>query len=306
MKNYELLDAVGGIDAEFVYAADRPDSHKRTGLVIKWVAAVACLCLVVATSIPYISNIFRGKGGVDTQTEYNENSLVQDMANLEFNGAYYEATDIPEVLERYGLPSVISEDMAGKHLAYLQSDGGAGYKESAVETDIELFQYSPVDCRGVYIIRDGEKYFAALFCNIVSLDSDSNAEMATLYQFYGIDGSDDIATIAEVDWNRNSIVGDVITDKSEISAYYDISTVLTSYGNDSFQAIVFDGIPEDQQAKTHTDFADDLKVIRIETIDGLRFYIDFHPTFGWIYGDGTLSYYRIDENMSDWIARNMH
>ncbi len=46
-------------------------------------------------------------------------------------------------------------------------------------------------------------------------------------------------------------------------------------------------------------------MIRIETKDGLRFYIEVHPSFGWIYGNGTLSYYQIDAQMASWIAGNL-
>jgi hypothetical protein len=195
--------------------------------------------------------------------------------------------------------------MTGGHLGYLQPDGGAGYKGSAVETDIELMQYAPAACRGVYIIKDGNKYLAALFCNIIPLDSNANAEMETLYTFYGIESADDIISIAEVDWSRDKIIGNVITDSHEVAAFYEISTQLNCYGNDDFQAIVFDNIPEEQQPEAHRKFADNLRVIRIETNKGLRFYIELYPTYGWIYGNGTLSYYQIDEQMSEWLNDNL-
>lgn len=305
MKDYELLDAVGGIEAEYVNAADRPAAKKSTRRVLRWVAVAACLCLAVGIAVPRLTDVFRNKGGSDPLIHEGPDSLVQEISNLEFNGAYYEATDIPEALERYGLPTVITEDMAGEHLAYLQSDGGAGYRGSAVETDIELMQYAPAPCRSVYIIRDGSKYFAALFCNVIHLDSNASTGMETLYGFYGIESADDIISITEVDWNRDKAVGYAITGSHEIAEFYDISKALADYGNDDFQAIVFDGIPEDQQPETHTKFADDLRVIRIETKNGLRFYIDVHPTYGWIYGNGTLSYYQINEQMSDWLSQNL-
>ena len=127
-----------------------------------------------------------------------------------------------------------------------------------------------------------------------------------MYQFYGIVSADNIVSITEVDWNREKAIGNAITEKSEIAAFYDYSNSLTSFGNDEFQNIVFDSIPEDQQVKAHTDFANDLRMIRIETKNGLRFYIEVFPSYGWIYGNGTLSYYRTDEQMSDWIARNLN
>lgn len=52
---------------------------------------------------------------------------VHAIAALEYNGKFYETVDIPEVLEKYGLPSKITADMAGEHFEYLKSDGGAGY-----------------------------------------------------------------------------------------------------------------------------------------------------------------------------------
>ncbi len=293
MNSYELLDAIGGIDTEYIKAADLPVTRKKAGYVLRWAVTAACVCL--AAGIGMIG--FRYKGGFD--------SHVEETASLMFNGAYYEATDIPEVLERYGLPGVITENMAGEHISWLQPEG-AGYKESASETDIELMQYAPASCRGVYIIRDGRKYLAALFCNIVMPDSNTNTGMDTLYQFYDIAGSEDIASITEMDWNRNKTVGNAVTDSSEITDFYQISLSLVSYGNDDFQAIVFDGIPEEQQAQAHSEFADDLRVIRIETKDGLRFFVNVYPSYGWIYGNGTNSYYQIDGQMADWISRNLH
>ncbi|MBR6172537.1 MAG: hypothetical protein IKQ49_05140 [Eubacterium sp.] len=51
-------------------------------------------------------------------------------------------------------------------------------------------------------------------------------------------------------------------------------------------------------------FTGDLRCIRIETADGLRFYIGLHPTFGWMYDEGTLAYYRIGDEMQRWIEQS--
>ncbi|MBQ7160706.1 MAG: hypothetical protein IJR90_03260 [Clostridia bacterium] len=297
MKANNLLDMIGNVDDSIIEEAKK---RKKTTISkwAKWGSIAACLCLAVGIAVPRLINVFQNKIGPD--------SPVQAISSLEFNGAYYEATDIPEALERYGLPTVITENMAGKHLSYLEANGSAGYKESAIETDIELFEYAPASCRGVYIIRDGNKYFAALFCNIISLDGNTNSDIATLNQYYGILSAEDIVSITEVDRNRDKVIGNAITEKSEIAAFFDFSNALTSYGNDDFQKIVFDIIPGDQQEKAHTDFANDLRVIRIETKDGLLFYIEIFPSFGWIYGNGTQSYYQVDVQMSDWITRNLN
>ena len=305
MKANDLLDMIGNTDDSIIEEAKR---RKKTEIPkwTKWAAVAACLCLAVGFAVPRLADMLHNKGGSPSQTYDGPDSLVQEIAALEFNGACYEATDIPEALERYGLPTVITEDMAGKHLSYLEPDGGAGYKESAIETDIELFEYAPASCRGVYVVRDGSKYLAAIFCNVFSLDGNANTEIATLYRFYAIAGADDIVSITEVDRDREKAIGNAITGRSEIAAFYDLSSSLTSYGNDDFQKIVFDPVPEDQQVKAHTDFANDLRMIRIETKDGLRFYIEVFPSYGWIYGNGTLSYYRVDARMADWIAGNLN
>jgi len=305
MKEKRILNTLEKVDEKYIEdAAPAKQKYKKTAWV-RWIAVAACLCLAVGVAVPRLIDMFHIKSGTPSQTHDGSDSLAQEISALEFNGAYYEATDIPEALERYGLPTVITENMAGKHLSYLEPNSGAGYKESATETDIELLEYAPASCRGVYVIRDGSKYLAALFCNILTFDDNTSTELETLYGFYGIESSDDIASITEVSWNRDKAVGNAVTEKSEIAAFYEISSSLTSYGNDDFQNIVFDTIPEDQQVNAHTEFANDLKAIRIETKDGLRFYIEIYPSFGWIYGNGTLSYYQIDARMAEWIVRNL-
>ncbi|MCR5648826.1 MAG: hypothetical protein K6F67_04745 [Oscillospiraceae bacterium] len=306
MKEKRILNALERVDEKYIEEAAPAKQKSKKPVWVIWVAAAACLCLAVGIAVPRLTDVFQKRGGTPSQTPEDSDSLVQEISALEFNGAFYEATDIPEALERYGLPSVITENMAGEHLSYLEPNGDAGYTESATETDIELLEYTPSSCRGVYVIRDRNKYLAALFCNILLLDDNSSTGMETLYGFYGIESPDDIVSITEVDWNRDKAVGNAVTEKSEIAAFYALSISLTSYGNNDFQKIVFDGIPEDQQVKAHTEFANDLRVIRIETKDGLRFYIKVHPSFGWIYGDGTLSYYQIDAQMTDWLSNNLN
>ena len=39
--------------------------------------------------------------------------------------------------------------------------------------------------------------------------------------------------------------------------------------------------------------------------EGLRFYIEIYPSYNWIYGNGTMSYYQISEQMAEWINNNL-
>ncbi len=68
---------------------------------------------------------------------------------------------------------------------------------------------------------------------------------------------------------------------------------------------MFEGIPEGNQPEAHDAFAYDRRNLRIETADGLFFFIAFYPGYDWIDGGGTMSYFKIDEQMHNWIERNL-
>lgn len=294
MTNENILDAIGGINEKAVQDAKaykRPKSKRW----FRWGAMAACLCLVVGIAIP----ILHHKGGIDHQDP------LQDTAVFELNGKFYEAVETPEVLEKYGLPSKITGDVAGAHVAYLKSDGDDGYECTPIETDIELYQYNPAASDGVYVLRDGEAWYAALFCNFYQFDSNTNCSLAELYRVYGIESADDIKSITEMDNNNDNEIGTSVVERQEITEFYNMTIALGSYGNDDFQAEVFDGIPEEKQQEAHSAFADDQRNLRVETKDGLRFFIAFYPSYDWIYGGGTMSYFKIDNQMRNWIERNV-
>ena len=65
MNSYDLLDAVGGIDAEFIEAADAAAPRKSPGRRMRWigwVAAAACVCIAVGLLAPRIGGMIRGGG----------------------------------------------------------------------------------------------------------------------------------------------------------------------------------------------------------------------------------------------------
>ena len=110
---------------------------------------------------------------------------------------------------------------------------------------------------------------------------------------YGIESADDIASITEMKWNNEQEVGSPVTNRQEITEFYHMTITLVSYGNDDFQTEVFDGIPEENQQEAHT-------------ASGLRFFISFYPNYDWIEGGGTMSYFKIDNQMHGWIERNLN
>ena len=296
MTNEKLYEAIGDISDNKIKEAKQIRRAKQS-IWLKRGAMAACLCLVVSIVVPVLQH----KGGPMSEDP------VHAIAALEYNGKFYEAVNIPEVLEKYGLPSKITADMVGEHLEYLKSDGGVGYECTTSQTDIELYQYAPAACDGVYVLRDGETWYAALFCNFYQFDSNTSVELTELYLVYGIEGADDIACITEMDLDRTKEIGIPVTNNQEITEFYDMTVALWSYGNDDFQKQMFEGYPdEESQQKAHTAFADDYRCLRIETADGLRFFIGFYPNFDWIDGGGTMSYFKIDEQMHAWIDRNLN
>lgn len=294
MTNENILDAIGGINENAVQDAKaykRPKSKRW----FRWGAMAACLCLVVGIAIP----ILHHKGGIDHQDP------LQDTAAFELNGKFYEVVETPEVLEKYGLPSKITEDVAGDHVAYLKSDGDDSYECTPIETDMELYQYNPAASDGVYVLRNGETWCAALFCNFYQFDSNTNCSLTELYRVYGIESADDIASITEMDNNNENETGTPVVERQEITEFYNMTIALGSYGNDDFQAEVFGNIPEEKQQEAHSAFAENQRNLRVETKDGLRFFIAFYPSYNWIYGGGTMSYFKIDNQMRNWIERNV-
>lgn len=294
MTNENILDAIGGINENAVQDAKaykRPKSKRW----FRWGAMAACLCLVVGIAIP----ILHHKGGIDHQDP------LQDTAAFELNGKFYEVVETPEVLEKYGLPSKITEDVAGDHVAYLKSDGDDSYECTPIETDMELYQYNPAASDGVYVLRNGETWCAALFCNFYQFDSNTNCSLTELYRVYGIESADDIKSITEMDNNNENETGTPVVERQEITEFYNMTIALGSYGNDDFQAEVFGNIPEEKQQEAHSAFAENQRNLRVETKDGLRFFIAFYPSYNWIYGGGTMSYFKIDNQMRNWIERNV-
>ena len=297
MKKEHISDALNMLNDDIIEETNKVRANaKPTRKWVKWGAVAACLCLAVIIAIPVLHH----KGGPDTQDP------AQNIAALEYNGKFYEAVKLPEVLEKYGLPPKITADMAGEHISYLKSDGGIGYKSTVSQTDIELYQYAPSVCDGVYVLRDGDTWYAALFCNFYQFDSNTNCSFTELYRVYGIESADDIASITEMKWNNEQEVGSPVRNRQEIDEFYHMTIALASYGNDDFQTEVFDGIPEENQQEAHTAFADDRRNLRIETASGLRFFISFYPNYDWIEGGGTMSYFKIDNQMHGWIERNLN
>lgn len=292
MTNKDLYIAIGKVDDDIL---EQSEVTGKKNSRLKWGAAAACLCLCIIGAV----SLFHPKGDQPSHE-------VQTIAALEFDGCYYEICDLDWVLENYGLPGKITPELAGEHLAYLKHSDSSSYEETAAQTDIELYQYAPSPCRGVYVVRDGENYLAALFCNFRLDNSNASVKLSELYRVYGINGAEDISKIVRTKSHgkTETIVGSAVTAPETIAEFYKITTSLESCGNDDFQDTVFNHISEENQPAAHTAFADDAITVRIESKTGLSFYLRVFPSYGWIYGPRALSYYRMNEAVYGWLETN--
>ena len=303
MNRFELFMGFNQIDEEILERSENRKIRTRASWA-KWGALAACFCLVVGVIVPIANNIFSTKGGYGTEDE-----LLDVGPMIYFQGAFYECCDVKAGLERVGLPSEITADMAGEHVAYLEMGGEADYQETIKQTDKELFEYAPAPTRAVYILRDGENYMAAVFCRTYFPDvPNAYSDLAEVYRFFDISDASDIASIAQTDWNRGKVTGVEITEPSKIEEFYTLTTDIirfVSMDNDAFQSIVFDGIPEEKQEEAHNAFADDLQVIRIKTKDGFHFYLEYYPNYGFLESGHAMAYHVVIPELKLWFETNM-
>lgn len=290
-----IAKAMDHIDDDLISGAVEYKSAKKKNTWVKWGAIAACLCLVLAFTIPTISNVLERNGGADP---------VEDIAPFAFNGAYYEYTDNADILEKYGLSRVLTADDAGQHFAFLQKVG-AEYKETVQETDIELYDYAKVSCKGVMVIRDGDKYGAALFCNFIFGDSNDCVDFSEIYRVYGVGRAEDIASICEFNGTfGNEKQENLTTDREAIEQFYNASLNLISYGNDDWQETEVEVYATGEERVQHyNDLTEDATNLRIETTDGLVFCVRAYPTYGWL--EGILSYYRFNDEISVWFSKHL-
>ncbi len=304
MKETEkLFKSLTDVEDTLIEEAQETGRKRRSPGWVRWGAAAASVALVLAGTLllPH-----RGGPGKNPEQDVGD-TLPMEMAVLEWNGACYEICDIDWVLQKYGLPERLSPELAGERIGYLELQDGGCYKGVPHETGITLHRYAPAPQGGAYILRDGNRTAAVLFCNFI-VPHDASMPFFELYRAYGVEQAEDIVSVAEVKgWDKTVTVREETTDPGALAAFYRMTAdpELLSWSNDEFQEEMFGGTPEEQQPQKHTDFADDCRQLRIETKEGQRFFVTVFPRYRWLYGGGTLSYYRVDEALSAWLEENL-
>lgn len=311
MKREKISETIENINPKYI-----DEATEYTGVVkttpkkvwYKWVAIAACFALVLAIGFPFAKDLFISPDQKDT---------VDAVALIEYDDSYLEVIEDAKRIKKFGLPSEITKDIIGNHIVFLQKvipeTKYSDYVVSDTITNIELFEYKPAPYKAVRILKDGNNYYYAIFCNYL-VKSNESLPVQTAFDVFGIDEPIDIISITPVKvdntWKAN---GKAITDSAIISEFYTEISKLTAYSFDEYHEMTFaeklkkyeDEGNGDIGSEAYTQVADDLREIMIETKEGLRFTIHYYPSYGWINIVQTMSYYQMSPEISEWFLNYM-
>lgn len=300
MKEEKIFELIADIDEMYVAEARAKSAKKKQPVWIKWVVTAACFALVVATGSPLINNF----------VQRFDKDTTDLILLIEYDNAYYEVIENnPEFLERKGIKTDISNDVAGSHITYLKKEKPeaeySDYIVSVEETDIELLECAPVNQKAVRILRDGDKYYAAVFCNYL-IDDTESLPFDEVFKVYGISKAEDIKSVVSVKPdNEYKANGNAVTDSDLIKSFYNEIITLEKFSEDEFDKTQFTYEDENKADGYHGQFADDRNDIMIETADGLRFVISYYPTYDWVNASLTQTYYKLSPVLEAWIETNL-
>lgn len=275
MKKEKLYEAIGDINENYINEAHLTAKKTARPTWLKWAAMAACLTLVVMVSIPFVSNIHQQK----------DPSYAYDI--VEFNGAYYEILDKDnaKILKEYNLPKEITSDMVGDFVGVCLDDKGNETKRYMYE----YVPYSDADQKVVYVLKAGEKYSFALFCNYIYKTDSEHTEASEMFALYGVCSAEDIATIT---------MGDkTIKDAGEIKVFFDSLYGSYAMGNEEYQKNIFQNMAEDKQQALAIELADSAIEIKIVTKAGVVINrIRHYPTINYV--SWALNYYNVDASIN--------
>lgn len=307
MKRKKISETIENINPKYIDEAatyEYKTKNRTRKLWYRLAAVAACIALVLALSIWFAGDLFLKPA---------DKTIIDAVTIIEYEGAYFEVIEDSQIIEKLGLEKEITENIIGNHITYLQKKvpniEHSDYIVADIETDAELFEYSPAPYKAVKIFKNGEKYYFAIFCNFL-IKTNESLPIQYAFEVYGIYESSQIARITPVK-NDNSWKpdGKVITDSAVISDFFSKISVLTAFCFDDYHSLIFadelknlEKTGGDIGSEAYARIADDRKDILIETKDGLHFSIQYYPFYGWINIRNTQSYYQMSPEMSEWFS----
>ncbi len=298
MRRQRISETINNLSETIIQEGATYQKNKNTW--IKWTAIAASFALILGISIPAFKN----------KTSHDD--LIDSVWMIEYDNAYYEIIeDNLEALEKFGVPTKITADLAGEHVGYLKSESPDIQRSILLvtdeKTDIELLEYNPAPNKAHLIIRHGEKYYIARICNYITMPNDSHL-VSEFLKIYGINSAEDIKSVAPTSWDNTwKLTGKAVTDRAKITEFYNELINLKPFSEDEFQKTAYNNNAEDEESlkELYTGHANDLKVIVIETKDGIRFTIKTYPTYGWFYFPATLTHAQMPATLKTWLEINM-
>ncbi len=302
MKRNRISETMQNINQKYVDEAGNYKNDKKAAprkAWHKWVAVAACFAVVLAVGIPVVRKLF--------VSQNYKCDTADSVMLIEYDDAYLEIIEDPNMAERFGLEKNITENLIGNHIAYLQKDVPEVERSNYIvvdnETNAELLEYAPAPYKAIRIFRDGDKYYYAFFCNYL-VETDEALPIMEAFEVYGIDEASDIISItptkSDNEWKPD---GASITDSAIISAFFNEISKLTAFCFDDYHDLVY--VDSEADSEVYARVADDRKDILIETKDGLRFVIYYYPSYGWINITKTMSYYQMSPEIIEWLENNI-
>ncbi len=296
MKKQRISETINNLSETII----QESATYRKNTWIKCTALAACLALILGVSLPALKN------------NTSQDDLIDSVWFIEYDNAYYEVVeDNPEALEKFGIPTKITADLAGGHLAYLKSESAEIERSTLLvtdeKTDIELLEYAPVKNKAHLIFRKSEKYYIARFCNYITMPNASHP-IGDFFEVYGITCADDIKSIAPTSWDNTwKLTGKAVTEKDKIAEFYNQVINLKPISENDYQNMAFNNNAqsEEELKELYTNHANDLKVIVVETRDGIRFTIKTYPKYSWLYFPATLTHAQMPDTLKTWLETNI-
>ncbi|MBR6644112.1 MAG: hypothetical protein IKL28_10715 [Lachnospiraceae bacterium] len=313
MKSEKLYDAISDIREDFIEEAENYQFRKKiVPRLVKWGSMAACFCIVAMGASLAMSGAFAKKGAVmnddnagslqPTPTLAPANSLLTVLA---YNGALYNVSNNLVDLHAAGIPDVMTPEDCGASLGNLIKTEN-GYEETVQETDIELYQYAPAFSNtAVYVIRDGKDYMAGLFSNNLPLgDENDYSPISELFRRYGVESAAHISAVQLYSgyWsNKYPLEPEEhkVTGRAALDAFYSASLSMETecYSKEEYTKKMLEENPM-AGAASSLKIA---KTICITTAEGLKFYLNWAEDDGWLFSSGAGAYYRITEEMQNWL-----
>ena len=281
----------------------RSDKKRAGKQFAKWGSLAACFCIVLVGASLVMNGAFARKG-VKNDSNGSGFDITPTPAGsvqtvLAYNGALYHLSNEINFLNRAGLDSIVTSEDCGYLLSNLAKTEH-GYEATTEETDIELYQYAPACSNtAVVVVRDGEDYMAGLFSNNLPIgSSNDHSPVSELYRRYGVESAKQLASVVEVNSvSKGGAIADEIRSAAALEEFYNatMSMETTCIGREDFETIVKGKMTEDE----YLSFLESERAICIETIEGLKFYLNWYPN--WFYTSGATAYYELTEEMQKWL-----